>query len=123
MGLRITFLGGFGMGSISIGAVPSGEDCEQLGPNYNPTKARRECQAFIDQLRRHFGEEPFGARFRISSNPHDFGTYYEVECRFDENNEEAAEYAFAAEDCPEYWDAEALAYLGRSPHRSHGIGM
>lgn len=96
---------------VDIGPTPASEDCEQLGPNYNPNKARAECKAFINQIRRERGEEPFGARLTIKSNPHDFGTYLEVVCKFDENNEEAAEYAFSCECTAEYWDDEAKAEL------------
>lgn len=96
---------------VDIGSVPAAEDCEQLGPNYDPTKARRECRAFINQLRRQFGEEPGSARLAIKSNPHDFGTYMEVVCYYDDRDDQGSEYAWACEDMPEHWDAEALAEL------------
>lgn len=97
---------------LEIGPVPYGEDCEQLGPNYDGEHARAECRAFIGQLRRTFGPEPEGARLVARSNPHDFGTYHEVAVKFDENSEAATEYAFKIEgDTPEYWDDEAKAEL------------
>ena len=49
---------------IDIGATPASENCEQLGPNYDPQRARAECRAFIAQLRRQFGPEPEGAQLR-----------------------------------------------------------
>lgn len=99
--------------SISISCTPAAEDCEQLGPNYDPVRARKECQAFIGQLRRMFGEEPAGARLKIVSNPHDFGSYLEVECVYNDENEEAMEYAFRCEsEMPEYWDDQAKQELG-----------
>lgn len=98
---------------LSIGPTPSGESCEQLGPNYNPTKARKECKAFIGQLTRTFGNPPEGARFKITSNPHDFGTYLDVVVEYDDTNDLATDFAFKVEDeTPETWDTEAKQYLG-----------
>jgi hypothetical protein len=97
---------------IYIGAVPAGEDCEQLGPNYNPKRAQRECVAFVKQLKRTFGDEPEGAELQIEPQRHDFGTYLEVVCYFDENNKQAANYAFGCEnEMPEDWDDEAKQEL------------
>lgn len=93
---------------MSIGPVPVEEACEQLGPNYDPQRARAECEIFRRQLRRQLGEEPVGARLVITSNPHDFGVYFEVDCRFDETNEVATAYAFRCEaEMPAEWDEEA----------------
>lgn len=97
---------------IDIGCTPAGEPCETLGEGYNPEKAKFECRVFMNQLRRIFGEEPYGARFKIQPNNHDFGTYYEVICTYNDENEEAAEYAFKAEShMPEWWDDEAKKEL------------
>ena len=98
---------------IEISCTPAAEDCEQLGPNYNESRARAECRAFINQLRRMFGEEPGTARLRIKSNAHYFGNYLEVQCVFDDNDEAAQEYAYKLEsEMPESWDAEARVELG-----------
>lgn len=87
---------------LDIGPVPSAEDCEQLGPNYNPVKARKECERFIRQLREQFGPEPERCRLFIQVNHHDFGTYFEVACSF--YDDVGAEYAYNIEaNCPEYW--------------------
>ena len=102
-----------GVDYVSIGCVPSGEECEQLGPNYNPQRAMAECQAFVGQLRRKFGVEPAGAALRITRNEHDFGVYREVACRYHTENEEAANYAYRCEEeMPEWWDEEANVELG-----------
>ena len=51
------------------------------------------------------GEEPENAHLAIKSNPHDFGTYYEVVCHFDDDDEEAAKYAYRCEsEAPSQWD-------------------
>lgn len=99
---------------IEISCVPAGEDCQQVGTDhYDPQKARKECEAFRDQLRRMFGDEPHGARLAIKSNPHDFGSYLQVICYYDTDNEAAVDYAFKCEnDMPEHWDDKALSVLG-----------
>ena len=91
---------------IEIGSAPYDEECVQvnrtedyLGP------MRDECLRFKDLIRRKLGPEPDGARLSIKSNPHDFGTYLEVVCYFDEDNEEAREYAFRCEaESPRTWN-------------------
>ena len=99
--------------TLELSPTPVDEQCEQIGPNYRPEIARAECRAFIGQLRRMFGEEPAGATLKISSNPHDFGTYYEVAVRFDDENDAAVEYAYHLEsNLPEQWDDTARRELG-----------
>jgi hypothetical protein len=72
-------------------------------------RSRIELRAFKNQLIRVFGEPPFSAELRIKAFPHDFGTYHEVVCYFDDNEPESMEYAFRMENhTPENWDAEAL---------------
>jgi len=68
--------------SLYIGESPWDESCAQLGTDMYPVNARKECQRFIEQIRRHYGSEPEGARLYIKSNPHDFGSYLSVECTF-----------------------------------------
>ena len=100
---------------IEIGPVPCDEECEQVGmPTYDATRARLECQCFIEQLRRQFGSEPEGARLRIKSNPHDFGNYLEVVYHFDDAHPDSVEYAFQCEggEVWAYWDAESREKLG-----------
>jgi hypothetical protein len=97
---------------LEIGPTPSGESCEQLGPNYDPAKARRECRAFVNQLTRVFGCPPGNARFCITSNPHDFGTYHEVAVAYDDESKEENDFAYRVEaESPEYWDDEAKSEL------------
>lgn len=91
--------------SLSLGPTPAEESCEQLGPNYDATKARAECRRFIELLEKKFPNRPSGARFKITSNAHDFGTYYEVEIEYEEESEAAIEYAFMVErDAPSTWE-------------------
>lgn len=100
---------------IEISCTPWAEDCEQLGRDYRPHIARAECRAFANQIRRVIGEEPGNARLKITSNPHDFGTYHEVACIYNSDSEVETDYAFKCEsgDGLEYWDAEARAELSK----------
>jgi hypothetical protein len=100
------------MDSIEIGSSPAEEPCAQVGSDNYYEMAHRECRALIRQLRRKLGQEPPGARLYIKSNPHDFGTYYEVACKFNENDEAATEYAYKCEsECPQNWDEKAKEEL------------
>lgn len=97
---------------VDIGPAPAGEDCAQVGTDKYYDKAQRECKAFRNQLRRLHGVEPAGARIGIKSNPHDFGTYYEVVCYYDDSIPDSVNYAFKLEgESPELWDDEAKAEL------------
>jgi hypothetical protein len=101
------------MDSIEIGASPSNEECAQCGidPDFGE-RNRAECRALMHQLRRVHGDEPEGARLYIKANPHDFGTYREVACKFDSDDETATAYALLCEeDTPQQWDDEARAEL------------
>jgi len=93
------------MDSLNIGPCPCNVDPVQIGEDNYPALARKECNRYIKQLRKMHGDEPVGAKLYVKSNPHDFGTYYEVECRFDPDCQEAVEYAYLIEaNCPEEWD-------------------
>jgi hypothetical protein len=100
---------------LDLGSSPSHEDCAQVGSDEYAMRARRECRAYINQLRRLFGEEPDGARFSVKSNPHDFGSYYSVVCYFDGDNQAAADYAYRCEAGTDTWDAEAIQELSDKP--------
>jgi hypothetical protein len=100
---------------IVVGPCPSGEDCIQVGhPDYHRL-VHAECRALTNQLRRIHGREPGGAWLKTISQPHDFGTYYEVHCIYLQNIEEACQYAYACEDLPENWDDEARCELAGVP--------
>jgi hypothetical protein len=97
---------------VEYGTTPSGEDCAQVGSENFTANARKECIMFIKQIRRTFGVEPEGATLSIKSSNHDLGTYYDVVCYFDDNNEVASDYAYRIDnELPEYWDEEAKKEL------------
>jgi hypothetical protein len=90
---------------LTLGPVPSGEDCAQIGDDDYHRKSREEGARFISLLRQVCGPEPPGARLCLKSFPHDFGTYYEVCCTYEDTNEPAIDYAFHVEaHTPESWD-------------------
>ena len=90
---------------IDIGSAPPEEDCAQLGSRDYVKRARPECIRFIDLIRKVVGPEPEGASLQVKSNPHDFGTYLSVICYYDDNDDEATQYAFRCEsEGPARWD-------------------
>lgn len=98
---------------IEIGPSPCEEACAQVGRDDYYSQAMKECSAFIRQLRRVFGPEPEGARLYVRANPHDYGTYHEVACRYEDTNEQASQYAWRCEaETPANWDEEARRELG-----------
>lgn len=95
---------------VTIGSSPVDEACAQVGQDNYSELVRRECRAFVNQLRRQFGPEPEGARIAIKSFPHDFGNYLEVVCWYED--EASAEYAYKLEsESPAQWDEEAKKEL------------
>jgi hypothetical protein len=103
----------------TIGSTPAEEDCAQVGsPDYEQ-RARRECNAFKNQILRTFGTPPGSASISVKSFPHDFGSYLEVICNYDDESETESEYNLKCiNETPTNWDEEALAELGsQSPPR------
>ena len=91
-----------------ISSCPTEEDCAQVGQDGYYEQARKECKAFLNQLIRIHGNPPTGARLVVKGFSHDFGTYYEVVVIYDDDIEEAVDYAFLLEgNIPEEWDDEA----------------
>jgi len=100
--------------SIEIGSSPSDEDCSQVGSEGYYERMKKETKAFINQIRRTLGNEPSGAQLKVKGFPHDFGTYHEVICVFDETDVEAEKYCIKVEsDAPSRWDDIARRELGK----------
>ena len=90
---------------VNIGSTPPAEDCSQVGSDNYYEEAKEECKRYIELLRKKMGVEPFGARLVIKSFPHDFGSYYEVVCYYEDSQPESVDYAFKCEnETPETWD-------------------
>jgi hypothetical protein len=90
---------------VCLGCSPVDEKCVQVGEDNYSEKAKKECRKFINLIKRKFGEEPDGACLTVGSFPHDFGTYFQVICSFDDQNTKASDYAFNIEDyLPQTWN-------------------
>ena len=90
---------------LYIGSSPSEETCVGIGVENYTELARAECKRFIEVLRKVHGPEPKGAELKITANPHDFGTYYEVVCWFDDTYPESVDYAYKVEaETPLTWE-------------------
>jgi hypothetical protein len=113
---RIETLSALGAGDrIDIRTAPPYADCAALGSDGYPARARRECRASIDLLRRALGDEPLGARLAIRPSPHDFGNHLSVVGYYEPENEEEADYAFRCESRgPPPWDNKARRRLAES---------
>lgn len=90
---------------IELGQTPPEEDCAQLGSDGYSSQARVECQRYIQVIREKMGQEPEGAKLAIKSAEHEFGTYYEVVCYYDDKFPDSIDYAFRCEsDGPMTWN-------------------
>lgn len=91
---------------VELGPVPSEEACAQVGTDEYAHRARAECLAYITLIRQVCGEEPEGARLSIKSFAHDFGSYLEVVCYYNHDDEASMDYAYRIEqDAPTVWTA------------------
>jgi hypothetical protein len=90
---------------INLGPTPAGEDCAQLGDDNYKVNAMSECYRYIKLLKDKFGEPPTGAELVVKAFYHDFGTYHEVVCYYNDHYEVAPEYCYYLEaNAPEYWE-------------------
>ena len=97
---------------VSIGPAPCDEDCAQVGQKDYRERAVEECTRFIKLLRKTFGDEPEGAHLAIKCFDHDFGSYYEVVCWYEKEDQKAREYAFRCEnEMPLTWDGDRREQL------------
>lgn len=102
---------------LEIGPTPSDEDCAQVGSDDYRHRALLECDIFILQLRREFGDEPPGCNLRVKPSIHDFGTYFEVVCYY--SSEEGLSYALRCEASNPNWDEESICELRSQSWQSH----
>ena len=89
---------------IDIGPAPCEEACAQIGEYDFYARNTAECRRFIELIRASLGPEPAGARLGIKAHQHDFGTYREVVCYYDDDKPEAIDFAFRCEsEAPSRW--------------------
>lgn len=89
--------------------TPYDEPCAQVGESDYQKRSRLEFKALSDQLIRQFGDPgSHDVYFKMSSNAHDFGTYWSFKMYFEEWND----YADKVESqWPNNWDDEAKQFL------------
>jgi hypothetical protein len=93
---------------FELPSTPAGEDCAQVGTADYHDRATKECQAFIRQLKRTFGDPPAGVRLAVHANDHDFGTYYDIRLSFENTDPIQVDYACRVDDgISENWDDQA----------------
>jgi hypothetical protein len=98
---------------LTLGSSPTEEDCVQINEINYYEKSRKECNAYIRQIIRTHGDPPDQTSIVIQSCVHEFGTYHEVICSYDNDIQESVEYALHVEaNLPEKWDAKSLKELG-----------
>lgn len=91
---------------LEIGSSPCEESCVQVesGKDYMPAM-KEELKRYKALLQERFPDPPEGAWFSIKYSPHDFGSYGEVVVVFDDNDREAADFAYFVEShSPSTWD-------------------
>lgn len=94
---------------LHIGPCPAEEHAVQVGDVDYARRAKIQSRAFVEAIRRTVGREPEYARLCVTSQPHDFGSYYEVVVRFDPNDREATEYAYRVEaKAPTTWEEAGM---------------
>lgn len=90
---------------LSLGPAPIGIDPIQVGVEGYETKAKKECQKYIKLLKKKFSNIPENCSFVIKNNSHDFGCYYDVNIKFDNEDKEQEKFAFYVErNLPDYWE-------------------
>lgn len=101
---------------IDLGSTPCDEECAQTVDDNYYERANKECAAFIRQLWRVLETDfsvtqdtaPDSFNLVVRTARHDFGDYYEVAIRFNDNVEEAVTLAYKLENAvPKKWDADA----------------
>ena len=106
---------------IPLGPGPCNEDAAQVGtPNY-AAAMHKECRAYIRAIRRKLGPEPEGAQLGVMSFRHEFGTCFEVVCRFDHARPAAVAYALRCErEAPETWGEVGMRPPLKFGRQAHG---
>lgn len=103
---------------VTIGSTPCDETCVQVGQSDYTRLVRIESRVFIGQLERMFPiPDGVPCRYALKGFSQDFGTYHEVVCYYDTENESSVSHAFLVEsESPTEWDDQALAELADSEY-------
>jgi primosomal replication protein N len=85
---------------LEIGPTPADEPCVQIGEDDYMLRSRAECRRFAALIERAYP----GACAVVRANRHDYGTYYEVNVSYDDDNEDQTYQAFLiADTVPATW--------------------
>lgn len=99
----------------SVGPSPLAESCAQLGADDYDTLARLECVAYRDMLRRWLQQawaDDVRVSLRVATCRHDYGTYYEVQVRYNGSDLIAQQQAYYVVDhAPAQYDDVARDWL------------
>lgn len=108
---------------MEIGSAPYEENCVGVTSDGDYHQAmKNECRRYKTLLEGAY-PPPGDAHLGIKSNPHDFGTYYEVVAYYNPSHEDEVQWAFMLEgDIPGTWDElEGLQPIDNSP--AHHVEM
>jgi len=91
---------------LTLGSVPYEEDCVQVNPDEDYLPAMyEEVRRYVNFLNERFLNIPENAHFRIKREYHDFGQYMEAAIYWDDEDEEATQFALFVETrLPATWD-------------------
>lgn len=106
--------------SLNLSPTPTDEDCAQVGSPDYIKQSRVELAAFREQLYRLLKKQFPTVLVTIVrvSHPHDFGTYHDLEVKYDPHDQESVGQAFwLDENLPENWDQEALDDLKQAGYK------
>lgn len=92
---------------MTIGSSPVDEKCVNVGEENYESRSLDECNKYIALIRKKLGPEPHAAQLRTKLFPHDFGSYREVVCYFDDKEPASVAYSLACEaHGPQMWSDE-----------------
>jgi hypothetical protein len=94
------------MDYLEIGSSPRDEDCVQVGDGDYILPMKNECRRFKELLEKLMPiPKECNCRYYVKSNPHDFGTYYEVAIQFDEEDAKSSAFAYYVDSYyPQKWN-------------------
>lgn len=92
---------------LEIGPAPADEPCVQVGEDDYMSRSRAESRKFAALIERAYP----GACAVVRANRHDYGTYYEVNVAYDDDDEDQTYQAFhIADTVPATWaELETMA--------------
>jgi len=96
---------------------PHGEKCVMVGSESYLNNATIEAELFIEQIIKHYGQEPGLSALKVSLNSHDFGTYVSIDYIYNTESDAQIEYGLSVcddvKDVLEFWDNSIKSKLNR----------